>query len=291
MLGSRRHRHVPFATAFLVGLSVIACGGAGSLLAQTTLSARSSAGGAPGFTERLAALWREYTDSLKRTTWTPSEEESYIDRLDQAIAEYTVQRLNSSVMPSAASIELDLNEATTRAFTGLSFEAIRLNNPAYIGPVEVLQQTSSQGGTYYIVAVSLGAGNTPWNVLRVFCKHGPSYESIVRTEDNLKNRRLRLFPMAAFEPNETRFLVSGFYIGSPETLTNMVLYSFDGQSLKVIWQHDSVPNAEISFAGSNITISSYEPSPTKHPWVSTLETYSQVRTGLKLLRVDHGIVR
>lgn len=291
MSDQRKEQVLPLMAALWVASSAMLCTVPVSSFARMGPAARQGAEGVVELTERLAAVWQEYTAFLKLPTWTSSQEEAYIARMDLAITDYTVGRLNRSPRPSAASLELELNEATTRAFTGMSFQAIRLNNPDFTGPVVVLQESGSPASSIYVVAVSLGAGNAPWNVVRILAKQGGSYESVARTGDDFKNRRLQLFMMRPFEPDEARFLISGLYIGSPEGLTKIVLYSFDRQRLKVIWQRDSVPNAQISFAGRNVMIRSYLPTVNKRPWVSTLETYAQVPTGLKLLRVEHGTVQ
>ncbi|HEY6273048.1 MAG TPA: hypothetical protein VIX19_13795 [Terriglobales bacterium] len=255
-----------------------------------TFTVARSAEDASDFSEQLAALWRGFGEIAKGPNWTPQQDEGYIRRIEDSITGYVIERLNSRLTPSAETLELELNKATTQAFDGLSFEAVREQNPGWQGFAHVLQ-TSYMRPSLYIVAVTVGPGNTPSNLIRAFSSRNGRYESVASAGEDFKNRRLQLFMMKPFEPDEIRFLISGLCIGSPEGLTNLVLYSFDGQRLRVVWQRDSVPNAEISLVGRNITISSYEPIPNKRPWVSTLETYAQVPTGLKLLKVEHGTVQ
>jgi hypothetical protein len=67
----------------------------------------------------------------------------------------------------------------------------------------------------YVVIVTIGPGNTPWNVIRGFARRGGSYVSVARAGDDLKNRRLAVDRMESFGPEEVRFLVSGWLAQTP----------------------------------------------------------------------------
>ena len=143
-----------------------------------------------------------------------AQDESYISRVDQSISDYVVTRLNSSPTPSATTLELELNRATASAFDGLSFEAMKQGNPAWHGFAFVLQNSPAPPGEY-VVIVTIGPGNTPWNVIRGFARRGGSYVSVARAGDDLKNRRLAVDRMESFGPEEVRFLVSGWLAQTP----------------------------------------------------------------------------
>lgn len=246
--------------------------------------------GESAFTSHLTDLWRGFGEIAKSPGWTPQQDQAYISRIEESITGYVIERLNSRPAPSADLLEGELDRATTKAFDGLSFEVMKQQNPDWQGFAQVLQ-SSGPGPLLYVVAVTIGPGNTPWNLLKAFSSRRGVYESVASVGGDFKNRRLRLLELKPFEPEELRFLVSGLYVGSPEALTRIVLYSFNGERLKIIWQKDSVPNAQISLNGANLAVTSYDSVAGKRPWVSTVESYTQVITGLKLTKVQHGTVQ
>ena len=242
------------------------------------------------FSDQLGELWRGFGEIAKAPGWTPQQDTDYVRRIAASITGYVVERLNDHPPPQAETLELELNRVTTQVFDGLPFDAMKRQNPGWQGFAHALQ-TFGPSTDLYAVAVTIGPGNTPWNLIEAFGSRGGKYESVASIGDDFKNRRLRIFNLRPFEPQELRFLVSGLYIGSPEGLSKVAVYSFDGQRLRMLWQDASVPNAQISFSGTNLTISSYDSVAGKRPWISTLRTYAQVDAGLRLVGVEHRTVQ
>ena len=146
----------------------------------------------------------------------------------------------------------------------------------------------------------IGAGYTlGWtdfdrqNVVAIFASSaGKSHLATVTNFVPRVDLHYEMLPQLAW--NDLRFFIYGFRPGKSQLRLSVVLYSFDGQNLKPLWQSQDVYDGKIEFLNDKVTISYLKEDEyvqaveeKRHP-PRHLATYQLTSAGIQLLD-DHEI--
>lgn len=272
-------------SSFLCGMLVLAVWGPSAPSVTADRAAGLSVGTQlPPLESELKPLFSELK-TRREGSQSLANREAQLRRIDESIAKYVLGRLPQR--PSSSALQDELSEALAESVNGVSLDtARRTGSPDYA----FVLQDPGVPPSLYAAGYAIGYGNTYSYVVRAFARHNGSYRSVAKGSADLDSAIARARRLKSFGRHELRFLVWGLHIGSPQGLTTIVLYRFDGRSLQVLWQEDSVPAAELSFRDDDVVIHSFLRVAGKSPWPSTRRYFRQVPQGLKLLKVEHGMV-
>lgn len=148
--------------------------------------------------------------------------------------------------------------------------------------------------------VVIGAGYTlGWtdfdrqNVVAIFeSSAGKSHLATVTDFVPRTDLHYELLPQIAWE--DLRFFTYGFRPGKSQMRLSVVLYSFDGQNLKSLWENRDIYDGKIDFLKDKVTISYLKEDEyvqaveEKHHPPRHLATYQLTSAGIQLLD-DHDI--
>ena len=207
--------------------------------------------------------------------------------VDSAVSEYTARRLSNPERPSAPNLQQEINDALAAAIWesifGMSagdLGAALGHNPPRFGFV---LQGAGSASDLYVTGFGFGYGNTYSASIHGFTESHGRYAVVGTAGAELDGSLPQGIVLRPFEAHELRFLAWGLHIGSPEGLTSVVLYAFDGQRLRVLWRQSSLPRAEVSIVDGQVVIESeYLVSAGKGAWERQRDVYRQVPQGLRL---------
>jgi hypothetical protein len=247
----------------------------------------------PELTSRLKILFRTWKalPSNEMSTKAPTIRR----HVDAALTNYMAARLGE-LQPSERSsiiqkeIERALKGAVWESVYGLSGESIDENGKSSRPPFTHVACGAGSEADLCMAVFAIGYGNVFSVSIHGFTKAADTYSSVGASGSELNGSIPQAKILPSVHSGEIRFLAWGLHIGSPEGLSTVVLYRFDGKRLQQLWRKDSVPAAEISFRDNQIVVYSYHRMAGKTRWPSRREYYRQVPKGLELVRVERGWV-
>jgi hypothetical protein len=217
----------------------------------------------------------------------------YVDKADELLTSYVSGRLNARHPAQADLLQQDIDKALTAAqmrtvFSSLYDEETKKSARLKFG---LSLQNETEQPQLYVIAYSVGWGNVFHCVIRAFARRNGKFARVQRLEaEAFENTILRAFHLRSFIPGELRFLAFGTSIGSPRGFLNVGLFGFDGRNLKTFWQRARLPRGEVSVSEDKIILYWFDDRGPK-PLQFTREIYVQEPKGLKLERIEHGLVR
>lgn len=247
--------------------------------------AQASSEGPSALTVQLEGLFREW--KAIPSTQMGEKVPAIKSGIDVILTNYLIRRLDERLRPLR--IQDDLNKALTTAtwesVFGLSPAAVTIamksNPPASL--VFVMEGTGPASGLH-VGAFAIGYGNTFFTCVHAFAPDAGEYHVVNSRCSQLDGRISGAVRARAFVPHELRVIVWCLHIGSPEALTSIALYRFDGNTLQTIWKRDNVPGARVTVAGSQVTIeSNHITSVRRGIRAYQRNVFRQVPTGLKLI--------
>jgi hypothetical protein len=241
----------------------------------------------------ISEFYKGLLAARRSRQWTPEEDRSRVGKIEDAVTAYLLNRVNGSPRPSCTDLEYEINDAMSQGIAGMSWKELTRGNPS-VPSARVLQDAGTPP-TIYVAAFQSEGSNRPYNAIRAFAEREGSLQLVASAGAEFKDRTLNVIKLRSFGAKELRFLVYGIYIGSPEGLTKLTVYKFDGTKLETLWNQDSVWHAEVSFSDDQIVVYSYNEGvgPKRfgpEPWPSTRTYYAQTPEGLQVVKVEHGLV-
>jgi hypothetical protein len=219
-------------------------------------------------------------------------------RIDAELTAYVTSRLGESPRPTGLSIEGDLNKvlatATWQSVFGMSPEQVReaLDSNAAMPLAHVLEGSGAASGLF-AAAFAIGFGNLYSTRVHAFGRRGEHYRGFDPAVGPLDGAVSGIIALRPFAAKELRFLVWSLHIGSPEALTTVALYRFDGSALQSLWTAQNVPAAKVTLAEGLVVIESHSGSFTKEGTLFRYERrlYEQTTGGLKEKRTTRWTER
>jgi hypothetical protein len=207
------------------------------------------------------------------------------NQVDAALSMYVARRLNDSPRPSALELQQEVNtalvEAVWESVFGLSPAAVGSTHPTFAWVV----QGGGSASDLYVASFAVGYGNVFSVSLHGFASLDGKYAPAGAAGHELDSSTPQVIRLQSFSPHELRILAWGLHIGSPEGLTSLALYSFDGHELRVLWNEDGVPQAKVRLLNNRLMIETERASSLKNEtWEHEQALYEQVPSGLKLLK-------
>lgn len=248
---------------------------------------REPAGSTAELASHLEALYKQW--KALPTAGMASEVPAIKRGIDAAITAYVAARLSATARPFAQGLQYELAEALAVPLTGRSLQDITRTYPSFSMYVSVVEGVG-YASPLYVVAFPIGYGNVFSTRVHAFAPQAGKYRSVgpVSKLDGAVSGALRL---RSFAPHELRVMVWCLHIGSPEALTSVALYKFDGKALQTVWLRQDVPGAKVALRGRLVVIESHWP--VLHRSGATFhyeqKFYRQVPAGLKLVKTERWV--
>jgi hypothetical protein len=254
--------------------------------------ARASGQNTAQLTGRLRALFGRLK-SLPSTKWAGTAP-AIKGQIDATLTAYVAALLARRPEPSPQRIQRDLDRgiatATWEAVFGLSPKAADADFGSNPRRLAFVVRGSGSASDFYAAGFSVGYGNVFSTRVHAFAPQAGKYRSVgpVSKLDGAVSGALRL---RSFAPHELRVMVWCLHIGSPEALTSVALYKFDGKALQTVWLRQDVPGAKVALRGRLVVIESHWP--VLHRSGATFhyeqKFYRQVPAGLKLVKTERWV--
>jgi hypothetical protein len=209
-------------------------------------------------------------------------------RVDAALTAYVTGRLEESPRPAAPDIQDNLNRAiataTWESVFGLSradvAAALRSNPPQ---PLAFVVEGSGPASDLYAVAFAIGFGNQFSTRVHGVGPKGEEYRAVNPTGTPVEGAVSDMVSLKPFASHELRFLLRCLHVGSPEALTTVAVYKFDGTAVQRLWMEQNLPAAKVTVEDGLVVIESHSHAFTKGGTVFNYErtSYHQTATGLQ----------
>ena len=288
--------HNPFAAALLclavftyLGLVRVTSSGNAEALNGLRSATLTRNEGRSALSSQLGALFSEWKaiPSAEMSVRLPLVK----GRVDATLTKYVVGRLEESPRPAARNIEDDINKALATA----TWERIFGVSPAEVAaaleanasrPLAYVLEGSGQASELYAAAFAIGFGNAFSTRVHGFAPNGGGYGA-VDAAGALDGAVSGMVALESFAPHQLRLLIWSLHIGSPEGLTTVAVYGFDGAKLQTIWVREDVPAARVTLQDGLVVIESHSHEFAKEGTIFPYERtyYRQVSTGLKRVKV------
>ena len=219
-------------------------------------------------------------------------------RIDVTLTRYVIAQLEEGPRPSAANVQGDLNKALTTAvwetIFGLSSaaaDAAMKSSPPR--PFAFVLQGSGPASDLYAAAFAIGYGNVFSTRVHAFGPRGGTYRAVNPGGSPLEGAVSDALPLRSFAGHELRLLIWSLHIGSPEGLTTVALYRFDGSALQTLWIEQNVPAAKVTLQEGLVVIESHSHAFTKDRTIFLYERrfYRQIPGGLKQVKTTRWTER
>jgi hypothetical protein len=219
-------------------------------------------------------------------------------RIDAALTTYVAGRLEETPRPAALDVQDDLNKAmataTWESVFGLSQAevAAALNSNAS-RPLAYVVEGSGPVSDLYASAFAIGYGNVFSTRVHAFRSTGGKCRAVNPGDSPLDGAVSGAVRLTSFAAPELRLLVWSQHIGSPEGLTTIALYRFDGNALQTLWKNENVPAAKVTLQEGLVVIESHSHAFTKDGTVFSYDRrfYQQVAGGLEQVKITQWTER
>lgn len=217
------------------------------------------------------------------------------DRIDTTLTSYVTKRLSERPRSLPRGLQRDLNRAITAAVWesvyGLSPDAVMAAQSSK-PPRRWAFVVKGSGSTsnLYVAAFAIGYGNVFTTRIHGFAPNTKgTYLAVgpVGELDGMVSGIVRLNPFRG----GLRFILWSLHIGSPEALTTVAFYGFNGKNLEALWSRQNVPNAKVGLQRGFVVIESHTHLLTKKGTIFRYRRifYHQVPGGLKAVKTDRWV--
>lgn len=250
--------------------------------------------GPPALTAEMDGLTIRLKTLFKQWKALPSAESTKSDQIkkevDQALSSYLAKRLNTAPIPSASELQGELDGALRSAIWdsvfGLSPEAVSTTTNSSLPRFTLVLRGAGPTSNLYVAGFAVGYGNVFSVFLHGFAVFQGRYSPISTAGSELNSSIPEAVRLRPFAVHELRVLAWGLHIGSPEGLTSIVLYSFDGQQLRVLWNLPAVPHGKVSVINDQVVVESEKIVSQKEGlWEHERRDFRQVPEGLKPINI------
>jgi len=180
-------------------------------------------------------------------SYTPDRVNALTARICNLLTEFILSQLNQTPSVSGGVLARRL-----RAVLGEYVVTEEETNTPYASQ-QTLGASPVLVTAYLLYRGGAGAPNTK-AVVQVFVRRGAEYSVVGQVGDEFDGHGLFLNQVRAWPDAELWYLAQGVRFGASHRNLTVVLYSFDGQKLRPIWQKYDLPGGEVNITDRGIEL-------------------------------------